>query len=92
MAQKPGAAPPLPKVLPSKEGSLAGVFAGGDGATVEVSRKVGKGWSRPTRVIADGNGFFGATRLKPGVYRVKVADQTQEIEIAAGEVSVVPRQ
>jgi uncharacterized lipoprotein YddW (UPF0748 family) len=87
MAEKPGAAPPLPKATPSKEGSLAGVFPGSDGATVEISRKVGKGWSRPVHVITDGNGFFGATRLKPGVYRVKSGDQTQQVEVTAGTVA-----
>jgi hypothetical protein len=87
MAQKPGPAPPLPGRPAATEGSLAGVFPGTDGVTVELSRKIGKGWSQPIHVLTDGNGFFGAARLKPGLYRVKVGDQVQEAEVAAGAVT-----
>jgi uncharacterized lipoprotein YddW (UPF0748 family) len=89
LAQQPGSAPLLPARPPAKEGSLAGIFPGSDGVPVEISRKAGKKWSRTIRVITDGNGFFGATRLKPGVYRVKAGDQAQETAVAAGAVTVV---
>jgi len=95
LAEKPGATPPLPKRPAAKEGSLAGVSPDTDGATVEISRKIGnartgKRWSPPIRVLTDGNGFFGATRLKPGAYRVKFGDHVLETQVTAGDVAVLP--
>jgi len=80
----------MPWIENPTRGFLAGTAV--DGARVSVRRH---GWFRRTRrVTADGNGWFGMTRLKPGKYRVRLerpgrtaAAETVTVEVRAGEVA-----
>lgn len=79
--------PSLPWVERPTRGFLAGTAV--DGATVGVRRH---GWFRRTRSLtADGNGWFGMTRLKAGKYRVRLEHsgrtETVTVEVRAGEVA-----
>ncbi len=79
--------PPLPARPASREGTLVGMIPASDGDIVEIARKTGRTWAKPVKVRTDGNGFFGATRLAPGVYRVKSGERMAEVKVEAGAVS-----
>jgi uncharacterized lipoprotein YddW (UPF0748 family) len=97
--QGPVPVPAVPWVERPTTGFLAGAMTGAegrpvDGATVQV-RRTGI-FRSTTRVTSDGNGWFGATQLKPGTYRVRqelpggrAASTSVEIEVRAGRVARV---
>jgi uncharacterized lipoprotein YddW (UPF0748 family) len=87
LADQPGQTPPLPVWAAPHEGFLSGTIPGSDGDVVEIAGKTGRTWSKPIRVTTDGNGFFAATRLKPGVYRVKQGELSQQVTVEAGGVT-----
>ncbi len=82
------AAPYVPPE-PPRDGHIAGVAPQSDGASVEIARKGVFGWTKPTHVLTDGNGFYGAVHLKPGVYRVSAQKKSQQTTVEAGKVSRV---
>ena len=87
LADQPGKTPPLPAWPASREGFVTGTIPGSDGDEIEIARKAGRTWSKPIRVTTDGNGFFGATRLRPGLYRVRLGEQSAEVMVEAGGVT-----
>jgi len=82
-------AAPYPLPEPARDGHIAGVVQQADAASVEIARKGMFGWSRRTRVLTDGNGFYGAIHLKPGTYRVSVPGKSQQTTVVPGKVSRV---
>jgi uncharacterized lipoprotein YddW (UPF0748 family) len=62
-----------------------------DGATVVIRRAGGFPlFKRKNRVVADGNGFYGFSRIKPGRYVITLSGNQNtkaEAEIAAGKVT-----
>lgn len=89
MAGQPGATPSLPQWMSPREGYISGTIPGSDGDTVEIARKSGRTWGKSLKVSTDGNGFFAATRLKPGIYLVKKGEQSEQVTVEAGGVSSV---
>lgn len=93
----PARIPPMPWIEQPTEGMLAGLLAGPpaavDGRTVAFKRTGGFPWFRRAKVMtADGNGFFGVARLRPGTYRVWVAGASGtrvEVRVEAGRVARV---
>ncbi len=89
----PAATVPKPEWLENpKYGWIFGLAqdggAPGDGASVELRRK---GWSpfrRTRRVLADGNGFFGYSDVKPGNYELRVGGaRAVGVAVTAGQVA-----
>jgi uncharacterized lipoprotein YddW (UPF0748 family) len=94
---QPSEPPEMEWIARPTRGWLAGTArnaSGGaaDGAVVTVK---GVRWfSRRKRTLADGNGFFGFTQLRPGRYRVRLETRPKrspeiQVEIAAGRVARV---
>jgi uncharacterized lipoprotein YddW (UPF0748 family) len=84
---KEPAAYPAPE--PPRTGNISGVAPQTDGAIVEIARKGTFGWGGAKHVLTDGNGFFGLTQLKPGLYRVTAKGVVRQTAVEAGRVSHV---
>ena len=87
----------MPWIDAPVEGMLAGTLTGPreaiDGRVVAFKRAGGFSWfRRSTKLTADGNGFFGAARLRPGRYKVWVDGPRGgriEAQVEAGRVARV---
>lgn len=94
---QPVAVPGMPWIDAPTDGMLAGTVTGGpaqaDGAVVRFKRLGGLSWFRRSKKMeADGNGFFGAARLKPGDYRVwrdRADGGRVKVAVTAGRVARV---
>lgn len=93
----PAPVPAMPWIDAPVEGMLAGTLTGPreavDGRVIAFKRTGGFSWfRRPTKLPADGNGFFGTARLRPGRYKVWVDGQRGgrvEAQVEAGRVARV---
>jgi hypothetical protein len=94
---RPVGVPGMPWIERPERGWIAGVVRrtpswSADGVTVKASRRGFSFFHRTESAQADGNGYFGFTRLKPGRDRVWVDDAGRrsnpvEVVVESGKVS-----
>jgi uncharacterized lipoprotein YddW (UPF0748 family) len=89
----PAQIPVMPWIATPERGWIAGVVTAptpsdADGAVVRVTRRRFWPFGNTTRVVADGNGYFGLGKVKPGRYSVSV--ERPEISPLELEVRVEP--
>jgi hypothetical protein len=87
----------MPWIERPEHGWIAGVVsatdvASADGAAVKVRRSGFRLFRRTRTVLADGNGYYGLTKLKPGRYYVWVDGSNEPratVVVEAGQVARV---
>lgn len=88
----PAAVPAMPWIESPDRGWIAGT-TGLDGATVTITRRRFWPLGNTIRATADGNGYFGLAKVKPGTYEVSVqrgsGAQRFRVRVEAGKVSRV---
>lgn len=95
----PAPVPVMPWIVSPKRGWIAGVVTaptptGADGAVVKVTRRRFWPFGNTTRVVADGNGYFGLAKVKPGRYAVSLDRPERssvefEVRVEPGKVARV---
>jgi hypothetical protein len=96
---RPAPVPVMPWIAMPERGWIAGVVTAptpieADGAVVKVIRRRFWPFGNTTRIVADGNGFFGVAKVKPGRYEVSLEQRDRspiafEVRVQPGKVARV---
>ena len=93
---RPAAVPPMSWIERPEHGWIAGVVgatdaANADGAAVKIRRTGFRLFRRTRTVLADGNGYYGLTNVKPGRYYVWVDGSNEPRATVVVEAGTVAR-
>lgn len=92
---RPAPVPPMPWIERPERGWVFGLVSasdttGADGVAVKVRRTGFRLFRRTRTAVADGNGYYGLTNLKPGRYHVWIDDAKASrttVAVSAGQVT-----